>query len=1222
MVRKVGPKECICGHHDCPTCFPGPPTAALKTSKKKLGRMPTSPQDSPVLEAKGSARNIPSIRAGNALKGTAWRINRMPSNITTVVDFQVVIRRRCFKLRQSTVGGSGTNQGTSTEGAVDASNGARAEVPGSDASEAGRYILCEDSEEIGCLGMLRSNIQANLAEIRQKLLTQFPQALPEDFLFVSDEGTVVAQASERGDEALRANDFIWGASNNPVLTLMLPGYLENEQMREHESQEIEFKSIVRTVEKRTCRRKNAGPECCAHSDCLAQSAIKAVGDYLDRGYIGCFLNSGGGTLIIGVEDRDRRVRLHVDDTVGFLAFSDKDLDEVTRIILSKSRKLDPPVDEDLVRVRFVPVFQTSGTARNARVPSAGTCAGGGTPSAAASGDGGVDAPSCPVAPLSQISETRRPYLIQIHIAPGRRGVYFESRLSSIAYCRVEGITQQLPYYVAKARLQEDVARNPAGVVVEGWRCLYREPDLFLEVVRGTREAWRRGAGKTSDEFAGRAWLFERISEILETRRGVCIVGGPGTGKTAAIRQLVCGTPVVVNLTRRKLESICYHFLSPDHDEWSSSTFAVMNLLGQLLQEKRTHGLNRVSDALKEQFLRDHVLQQRLSNRSIAADPFAALRLGIAAALRRVDLEDPKRHLIFCVDGVDVTRTGSKSSSGSFYELLVLAAKCLPPSMRIVVTSHTPLDPEAFLPTDWGTINLDGDGEDGQAVCADMRIYADRRVVQKSDDLEAIMPELCRRARGSFVYLDMALECHARNFLPVGQLTAMPMGLTQDYFSVLFRRRFQQASDEWEELKLHFGMLWVGGHLTVNQLAQIRWKLSPHCEVPQPLCQATESVLRSGLQAVRLYLYDSSNVQACEGDAAIEVDEPIRYGLHEEIGRWLSNPAQSGTFALDLERAHADLAAFLLRKAKLGPFDKALQESLGRDVQRRPEPALPPLHRTTSEATPGLAVEVSTSAMGDTSVPLSSEEAYSLAVHLTESAGSGPTLSRAIHLWLNHVSASVADGRGGDRETPLHLAVRRGGGEAVRLLLAVKANPRVRSRAGLTTVEVAARKGLEEIVRSLFEIGREADDSEDEELASPEALAFAAVGGHTSCCQLLLRIAGPELVLRELPWSAEGDSTRSDSSAGSTPLEVAASAAIGRPQCEAAATVLFEAIENHLHEEELALPPSLSLALNVLEASEATDSQDLDRVGRLLSAAQRAVDAAAQDVVKTPARVKY
>jgi len=536
----------------------------------------------------------------------------------------------------------------------------------------------------------------------------------------------------------------------------------------------------------------------------------------------------------------------------------------------------------------------------------------------------------------------------------------------------------------------------------------------------------------------------------------------------------------------------YHFVLAERDDAASPAFVVRNLLSMILSDRQFRELDRVGDALKVALAADAELLTRLSPEQVAANPLRAFEAGIAAALRKGQalLEGhslgSKSQLVLCFDGLD---KADSSEGESLRELIALAATCLPPEFRLVVATWALPNASDFCASDWVQISLDGEGESKAAVQEDLQLYAERRMglvsgarsgqeaKEAKSELIDVLPELCARARGSYVYLSMALDCHMQGLIPAGQLVAMPLGLTGSYFQSFFHRRFaDSAMKEWEELCPYLALLCVGGGLSRTQLTQIRWGLSPHCPTPTPLLQHTESVLRSAGQLIRI---DA----ACSESGDQEADADVHYTIaHDAVGRWLADGELSGKFALDLPRAHARLAGHLLRKAALGALDHSLQQCLELEKPLVTPPPMAPLFRTLTE--------VPAEPVPSCDAPLSAEEMCRLAMHLCDAAA---TAGAVAELWRAHVlplaSAHAALG------LATSLATRRGHESAVGLLLAMQADPCACSPGTLSAIEVASRKGYDGILEQLLGVGHAESLSAE---CLERALGLTEKYGHEQC----------------------------------------------------------------------------------------------------------------------------
>eukprot|EP00397_Hematodinium_sp_SG-2012_P007804 GEMP01007854.1.p1 GENE.GEMP01007854.1~~GEMP01007854.1.p1 ORF type:complete len:907 (+),score=187.97 GEMP01007854.1:848-3568(+) len=355
--------------------------------------------------------------------------------------------------------------------------------------------------------------------------------------------------------------------------------------------------------------------------------MDAVNKYLTKGYVNSFLNTEGGTLIIGVEDDPCVVRSLIDDARGYLLLSDKDLDKIALVIDGKVRHMDPPVDSDLVRTRFVRIIPKR---------------------------------------TDFVVPGRQRYVLEIHVARGREPVYFVDKYSTLAYTRGDSSKADMPLRLALCRIRAEERQS-----VGNWRLLC-DADRFIDVIVGAKTAWTIKDGNwTCPSFVGREWLFARASHLLTMQRGVAICGQSSTGKTSFIRQLVCYTPVN-RFAVPPIQCVAYHFCTGNEsDDTFEQGFFVKNLIAQLICSQR-----RLKDVLSE----DRELCRDLYSDRIQENPEKAFRK-FMKALGRMSIDVSEKSLmVIAVDGF-----GSMEMGG---EIEGLIAKSDPPSwLKWIITTR-------------------------------------------------------------------------------------------------------------------------------------------------------------------------------------------------------------------------------------------------------------------------------------------------------------------------------------------------------------------------------------------------------------------------------------------------------------------------------------------------------------------------------------------------------
>ncbi|XP_076322873.1 protein TANC2-like isoform X3 [Tachypleus tridentatus] len=229
-------------------------------------------------------------------------------------------------------------------------------------------------------------------------------------------------------------------------------------------------------------------------------------------------------------------------------------------------------------------------------------------------------------------------------------------------------------------------------------------------------------------FIGRQWLFKEIEQELllssVSNRGVVITGGPGSGKTALILQLVDyssfgrrredspyhskdtlssngsdamsissgdGTPHYqsrLSLTHEAARSlagrvVAYHFCQADNNSTCLVPEFVHSVAAQLCQSPQLVGY-------RELFLRDQRFQDLLAMPSCIADPSLAFVKGILEplnSLRRVG-RVPNTMCLIVVDGLNEAefhRPDYGDTIASFISRHILR---FPPWLKVIVTVRT------------------------------------------------------------------------------------------------------------------------------------------------------------------------------------------------------------------------------------------------------------------------------------------------------------------------------------------------------------------------------------------------------------------------------------------------------------------------------------------------------------------------------------------------------
>lgn len=221
-------------------------------------------------------------------------------------------------------------------------------------------------------------------------------------------------------------------------------------------------------------------------------------------------------------------------------------------------------------------------------------------------------------------------------------------------------------------------------------------------------------------FVGRQWLFDEIHQELQkdNSRGVVIVGCPGSGKTAAILQLVehstfgrrkeelaygtadvrpmqCvdgsvvgsgGAPQAVVAPVRQLgaQLVAYHFCQADNSATCLVPEFVHSVAAQLCQAPQLV-------AYRDLLLRDHRLQEELSLSSCRADPGGALLRGVLeplGGLWQAGRIPAHTRCLLVVDALNEAELHRPDYGHTIASLLASHAHHFPAWLKLVVTVRT------------------------------------------------------------------------------------------------------------------------------------------------------------------------------------------------------------------------------------------------------------------------------------------------------------------------------------------------------------------------------------------------------------------------------------------------------------------------------------------------------------------------------------------------------
>jgi len=423
-------------------------------------------------------------------------------------------------------------------------------------------------------------------------------------------------------------------------------------------------------------------------------------------YINAFLNASsssgddaGGALIFGVSDDGFVERVPIygnckssadDDTNGHskkygsleeratLARAVKD--DIRKLIDEFCRNMDPPVDEDLVSTVFVPVLPVPTSSSSGRATTA------------------LDNDSSDETTVALEEEIYN--VIEIHVKPGRRCLYFVDRHSFFAFERRDGSTHAMDRSAITEALSN--RRQRWGGRDDDWRGGWRQISSSFDFEPLMR--------RLSDPWAGREWLFAAIrqalyrcvqqgtSSSLNTKYGVAITGSRGMGKTSFLSELALRPPNVTSL-----DVIAHHLCRPDDPDTLNPALFVQSLAAMLVRHFKPFRalMADTSSSLDGDSIGSTMLRA-LRKEHCESNPDDAFLRGILRPLQEIETrrspsqkakEKHRFPLIIVIDaiddalGVDLETSGRRRGSSTIAHLLERGLKCegIPPWIKIIVS---------------------------------------------------------------------------------------------------------------------------------------------------------------------------------------------------------------------------------------------------------------------------------------------------------------------------------------------------------------------------------------------------------------------------------------------------------------------------------------------------------------------------------------------------------
>ncbi|XP_048589196.1 ankyrin repeat domain-containing protein 50-like [Nematostella vectensis] len=631
-------------------------------------------------------------------------------------------------------------------------------------------------------------------------------------------------------------------------------------------------------------------------------------------------------------------------------------------------------------------------------------------------------------------------------------------------------------------------------------------------------------------FYCREWLFEKVQTCLERRKqqedlrtkGTFIVGGPGSGKTSLLSELI--SPSSQDGVQYELSTkvVAYHFCQAHYYKSILVSEFVRTLAEQL---SNSEPLRAYREIFNQPQIQEHLMPEQC-----ARNPDLSFKEGVLLPLNSIP--PPEDCFLLVVDSIDESflhsfDAGVFTGSKTIAELIATHIDLLPPWLFLVISARKQSKTVTKMFTGFRKLTLDDLRK--PHVVKDIQSYILNRLDDDSElrkhltrETAEIFNQLHIKSNGCFLYLEKILDCIEDGCFSIEEAQDIPGTLNGFY---LWLCDHLYSEEQFNQIKLVLDVILAAQKpLKESELFEAVWTrdtaLTP--ERFQAVLDQMDHIIND-IRGTKCIFHHSFaewliDVKHCTPQYLCSpADGHAMLALRCTQQASTKKHVDSHEFAVHLSRASfkdeftkEHLALWLLWSKALNsddpipseyPPQEALKILLDAGVD------LSELNLEEEIVDFGKETEESIRALLEKGSPVDNVDG-SGRTQLCNAAFNGS--SNVVRLLLQHgANVNFSDPSG---QTPLMLAARQGHGDIVYLLVNCGSDPNHVADDGCTALRLSASAGHSDVVSVLLKHQAHVDLADDDKRT---ALRGAAWGGHSDVVlQLLQYGANPNLTDNE------------------------------------------------------------------------------------------------------------